>query len=120
MHWNVALVPDVPSDGSLPQKPVKDEKTGKPKVDVALSEDPIAVWRDMEKLVDEGLVKSIGVSNFNIRRLEALLKDVRIKPVVGESSFHSLWPPFDLNLIIFSQIKSSCPLPAHSPSYWHI
>jgi glycerol 2-dehydrogenase (NADP+) len=87
MHWNVALVPDVPSDGSLPQKPVKDEKTGKPKVDVALSDDPISVWRDMEKLVDEGLVKSIGVSNFNIRRLQALLKDVRIKPVASEYFF---------------------------------
>lgn len=84
MHWNVALVPDVPSDGSLPQKPLKDEKTGKPKVDLELSNNPLPCWQDLEKLVDEGLVKSIGVSNFNIRRLESLLKDVRIKPVVSE------------------------------------
>jgi glycerol 2-dehydrogenase (NADP+) len=84
MHWNVALVPDVPADGSLPQKPLKDEKTGKPKVDRALSDDPSPVWKDLEKLVDEGLVKSIGVSNFNIRRTEALLKTARIKPVASE------------------------------------
>lgn len=83
MHWNVALVPDVPADGSLPQKPLK-ESNGKPKVDVELSNNPLPVWRDLEKLVDEGLVKSIGVSNFNIRRLQALLKDARIKPVASE------------------------------------
>lgn len=85
MHWNVALVPDIPSDGSLPQQPIKDEKTGKKKVDRELSDNPLPCWRDLEKLVDEGLVKSIGVSNYNIRRLQALLKDARIKPVVSES-----------------------------------
>ncbi len=53
-------------------------------VDEDLSENPIKVWREMEKLVDEGLVKSIGISNFNIRRTRELLKEARIKPVVNQ------------------------------------
>ena len=35
------------------------------------------------QLVDQGLCKSIGISNFNINRTKKLLKDVRIKPVVS-------------------------------------
>lgn len=34
----------------------------------------------MEKLVEAGLVKSIGVSNFNIEQLKRLLNEVKIKP----------------------------------------
>lgn len=83
LHWPVAWKANVPSDGSLPQEP---EKTadGKPVVLKELSDDPTPVWRDLEKLVDEGLVKSIGISNFNIRRTRELLKNCRIKPVANQ------------------------------------
>lgn len=84
VHWPVALAADVPADGSLPQGALKDAKTGKPMTDVENSNNHLATWREMEKLVDDGLVKSIGVSNFNIRRLRALLKDARIKPAVDQ------------------------------------
>ena len=39
-------------------------------------------WRAMEALVDEGLVKNIGVSNFNVQTLNDLLTYARIKPAV--------------------------------------
>ncbi|KDN48498.1 putative GCY1-galactose-induced protein of aldo/keto reductase family [Tilletiaria anomala UBC 951] len=84
VHWNVALVPDVPADGGLPRAPKKDPKTGKPQVNRELSDNPLPTWREMEKLVDEGLVKSIGISNFNIRRTRELLKQARIKPVANQ------------------------------------
>ena len=42
----------------------------------------------MEKLVDEGLVKSIGVSNFSSKKLGDLLKVARIKPAVDQVELH--------------------------------
>lgn len=41
-------------------------------------------WRAMEQLVDEGLVKSIGVSNFTIRETLDLLSYARIRPAVNQ------------------------------------
>lgn len=45
-------------------------------------------WRDMEKLVDMGLVRNIGTSNMTVAKMELLLRDCRIKPVVNEMEMH--------------------------------
>ncbi len=45
-------------------------------------------WRQMEKLVDQGLVKHIGTSNMTIPKLDLLLKDASIKPVCNEMELH--------------------------------
>jgi alcohol dehydrogenase (NADP+) len=45
-------------------------------------------WREMEKLVDLGLVRHIGTSNMTIPKLELLLRDARIKPAVNEMELH--------------------------------
>lgn len=45
-------------------------------------------WKAMEQLVDDGLVKHIGTSNMTIPKMELLLKDARIKPVVNEMEIH--------------------------------
>lgn len=83
MHWPAALEPeDVPA-GTLPKDSKKTSK-GNPQISLEYSEDHVATWKAMEELVDEGLVKSIGVSNFNIRRLKALLPNCRIKPVADQ------------------------------------
>jgi len=84
MHWHLAWEMDAPK-GVVPQKEhaVK-APNGKIKLDVALTEDVLPTWREMEKLVDAGLTKAIGISNFNIYRTKKLLKDVRIKPVVNQ------------------------------------
>lgn len=50
--------------------------------------DYIDTWREMEKCVQLGLVKSIGVSNFNSVQLERLLKSCSIKPVVNQVECH--------------------------------
>ncbi|KAM9991522.1 hypothetical protein ACTFIZ_004926 [Dictyostelium cf. discoideum] len=42
----------------------------------------------MEKLVELGLVKSIGVSNFNVQNLIDLLTFAKIKPVVNQVEIH--------------------------------
>jgi diketogulonate reductase-like aldo/keto reductase len=45
-------------------------------------------WRQMEKLVDLGLVRHIGTSNMTIPKLKLLLPDARIKPAVNEMEMH--------------------------------
>ncbi|GAB1483079.1 aldo/keto reductase [Treponema sp.] len=53
-----------------------------------IHEEFMATWRELEKLVDRGLVKEIGVSNMTIPKLELLLRDARIKPAVNEMELH--------------------------------
>ena len=53
-----------------------------------IHEDYMSVWRQMEQLVEMGLVKNIGTSNMTIPKMELLLKDARIKPVVNEMELH--------------------------------
>ena len=49
----------------------------------------IDTYKDMEKLVDLGLVRHIGVSNFTINHLERLKHSgVRIKPYTNQVEFH--------------------------------
>ena len=48
----------------------------------------MATWREMERLVDLGLVRHIGTSNTTIPKLELLLRDARIAPAVNEMELH--------------------------------
>ncbi|CDO73354.1 hypothetical protein BN946_scf185008.g117 [Trametes cinnabarina] len=41
-------------------------------------------WAKMEKLKKDGLVKSIGVSNFGVAELQTLLASAQIKPVANQ------------------------------------
>ena len=45
-------------------------------------------WRSMEALVDDGLVRHIGVSNFSIKKLKDLLALARVKPEVNQIERH--------------------------------
>ena len=45
---------------------------------------PTDCWLEMEKLVAKGLVKSIGVSNFNSEQIEDILRRGTIKPVTNQ------------------------------------
>ena len=45
-------------------------------------------WPKMEALVDKGLTKSIGCSNYNVQSLLNLLSFCRIKPVADEVEYH--------------------------------
>lgn len=45
-------------------------------------------WKEMEKLLASGKVKSIGVSNFSIKTLEQLLKIATVTPAVLQVELH--------------------------------
>lgn len=67
----------------------KDEKGGH---FYDLEGDYIAVWKELEKLVDEGLVETIGLSNFNEKECEEILAVARHKPVCNQVECHPYWP----------------------------
>ena len=48
----------------------------------------VDTYRQIEALVDEGLVKHIGISNMTIPKLDAVLDKLRIKPAACESELH--------------------------------
>ncbi|KLO14798.1 Aldo/keto reductase [Schizopora paradoxa] len=45
-------------------------------------------WKEFEKIKEDGLSKSIGVSNFNLEQLQQLVKVAKVKPVVNQISFN--------------------------------
>jgi alcohol dehydrogenase (NADP+) len=53
-----------------------------------IHENFMRTWRQMEKLVDSGLVRHIGTSNVTIPKLDLILRDARIKPAVNEMELH--------------------------------
>lgn len=51
----------------------------------------IESWKILEKYYKKGILKNIGVSNFNVHHLEELLKVAEIKPYVNEIECHPLF-----------------------------
>lgn len=45
-------------------------------------------WAAMESLVDQGLVRSIGVSNFSPEKIQTVLDSARIQPAVNQVEIH--------------------------------
>lgn len=69
-------------------KPGCDSSERDPSARPFFEKEYLMVWRQMEKLVELGLVKSIGVSNMNIPKFKAVWDEMEIKPVVDEVELH--------------------------------
>ncbi|CAG9574059.1 unnamed protein product [Danaus chrysippus] len=50
--------------------------------------DYVETWKAMEALVDKGLTKSIGLSNFNKRQIDRVMEVARIKPAMLQIEVH--------------------------------
>ncbi len=95
-----------------------------PKIDWKDSENPIKntpthkVWAELERLVDAGLIKSIGVSNANMTVILDLMAYARIKPVANQIELHPYLVQKDL--VAFHEklgIKLIAYAPLSSPSF---
>jgi len=53
-----------------------------------IHENFMKTWRQMEKLVEMGLVKHIGTSNVTVPKLKLILRDAKIKPAANEMELH--------------------------------
>ena len=58
--------------------------------------DYLGAWRDMEKAVKDGRVRSIGLSNFESGRLEEVLNAVKIAPAVLQVECHPYYQQNEL------------------------
>nr|XP_006822401.1 PREDICTED: aldose reductase-like [Saccoglossus kowalevskii] len=50
--------------------------------------DYVDTWQEVEKLVDDGLAKSIGVSNFNHKQIDRILRIAKHRPVTNQIEVH--------------------------------
>lgn len=69
-------------------------------------------WKAMEGLVELGLVRAIGVSNFNVQQIKELLKFAKIVPAVNQVELHPFWRQDEL--VKFCQLKG-IHVSAHTP-----
>ncbi|CCM00991.1 uncharacterized protein FIBRA_03039 [Fibroporia radiculosa] len=75
MHWPVAFKKDTTE------------------VDKELTANPYPTWQKLEELVEKGKVRNIGVSNFNIARIQNLTANpLKVQPAVNQVEL-SYWNP---------------------------
>ena len=71
------------------------------------------LWENMEKCVELGLTKSIGVCNYNVQLLQNLISFAKIKPVCNQIEVHPLFnqdglvsfcKKFDIAVVAFNPL----------------
>jgi len=100
MHWPVAFKKD--SQGSAPENfaPLNIKMT----------------WAAMEKCYDSGKAKAIGISNFSVEKIEALLSHCKVRPAVNQVECHPLWQQKKLAPYLKSE-GLHLSVSAHKPCY---
>ena len=107
MYWPIAMVPDQglwPKDGD------------RVKIDSDRSAEFLQTWKAMERLVDQKMVRSIGLSNINKEQLQQVLKEGTIRPAVVQVEVHPYY--YDRELLDFCK-KENIVVMAYSPLGGH-
>ncbi|EIN09898.1 Aldo/keto reductase [Punctularia strigosozonata HHB-11173 SS5] len=111
MHW--------------PQAVIKGTNWFDPPVQPEESPTYVETWKEMEKLLATGRVKSIGVSNFSIKTLDHLIKNSTVVPAVNQVEMHPCLPENELKeycdskgilLVAYSPLGQSNPLLLAEPT----
>ncbi|GAA5867249.1 hypothetical protein JCM8547_003135 [Rhodosporidiobolus lusitaniae] len=88
IHWPVPMN----AQGNDPKFPTREDGSR----DLDLERKIADTWKDLEAVVEKGLVKAIGVSNFSIPFLQDLLKTAKIRPAANQVELHPYLPQHDL------------------------
>ncbi|KAI9279283.1 4-dihydromethyl-trisporate dehydrogenase [Sporodiniella umbellata] len=91
IHFPISLAYVEPSQSYPPEW----HKNGASEIELEASP-TYECWAEMEKLVDEGKVRNIGVCNFNTQSLLDLLTYAKIKPAVLQIELHPYLPQENL------------------------
>ena len=82
-----------------------------------IHENFMKTWRQMEKLVQTGLVRHIGTSNMTVPKLKLVLRDAEIKPACNEMELHPHFQQPELfNLVLENGIVPIGFCPIGSPT----
>ncbi|KAG5726412.1 hypothetical protein E4T56_gene9919, partial [Termitomyces sp. T112] len=82
-------------------------------VNEELTANPYPTWQKLEEMVEKGKVRNIGISNFNIRRIQNLTGNpLKIKPAINQVEL-SFWNP-QPELVKWAK-ENSLLLEAYSP-----
>ncbi|KAK9875413.1 hypothetical protein WA026_007806 [Henosepilachna vigintioctopunctata] len=87
-------------------------KTPEGNIDLDTTTDHIALWKEMEKLVDAGYTKAIGLSNFNKTQVERILKNCKIQPSSLQIELHVY---LQHNILVDFCKKNNILVTAYSP-----
>lgn len=74
-----------------------EESTGQMAIDTSISD--VDTWRAMERLVQKGKVRSLGVSNFDQTGIEQIMKKCEIVSVLPNIPEHRLIKCFQSSLL---------------------
>lgn len=94
VYLTTKVSPQVMRDGTV-QRSLDEslEKLGGEYIDLCLIHWPVKdhiqdTWTILEDYVAKGLIRSIGLSNFNMHHIDDLLKYARVKPVLNQIEVH--------------------------------
>ncbi|OIW32327.1 Aldo/keto reductase [Coniochaeta ligniaria NRRL 30616] len=88
VHWPVALNPH----GNDLKFPTRQDGSR----DLDLSWSHIDTWKQMEKLVETGKTRAVGVCNYSVKYLQELLSYAAITPAVNQIENHPYLPQADV------------------------
>ena len=81
-----------------------------------IHENYMRTWAQMEKLLEFGMLKNIGTSNMTIPKMQLLLRDCKIKPVINQMEIHPHFQQVELfNFLIENEIGVTGFSPIGSP-----
>ena len=77
----------------------------------------IETWQALERLVDEGECKSIGLSDVTLDQLRGIVAAARIKPAVAQVECHPYFPNGTCSNFV-GNMGSSCKRGRHWAMAW--